>query len=84
MRRTRDRPQQAGNPVFDRELLKLHARAMINGATAIPLLVLVIGASGPFAGMGIQIPTWALLDGGLLWRACHRRAARRPGRSRRH
>ncbi len=62
VRKTRDRlSQQAGNPAFDRELLKLHARAMINGATAIPLLVLVIGASGLFAGMGIQILTWALL-----------------------
>lgn len=62
VRKTRDRlSQQAGNPVFDRELLKLHARAMINGATAIPLLVLVIGAAGLFAGMGIQILTWALL-----------------------
>ena len=30
VRKTRDRlSQQAGNPVFDRELLKLHASAMI-------------------------------------------------------
>src|SRR5262245_8795370 len=62
VRKTRDRlSQQAGNPVFDRELLKLHARAMINSATAIPLLVLVIGAAGLFAGMGTNILTWALI-----------------------
>ena len=31
VRRTRDRLSQTqGNPVFDRELLKLHARAIIN------------------------------------------------------
>ena len=48
VRKTRDRlSQQAGNPVFDRELLKLHARAMINSATAIPLLVLLIGGGRP-------------------------------------
>ncbi|RUU73783.1 sensor histidine kinase, partial [Mesorhizobium sp. M7A.T.Ca.TU.009.01.3.1] len=39
VRKTRDRlSQQAGNPDFDRELLKLHARAMTSGAIAIPLL----------------------------------------------
>jgi two-component system cell cycle sensor histidine kinase PleC len=62
VRRTRDRlSQQAGNPVFDRELLKLHARAVINGATAIPLLVLVIGTAGLFAGMGIDVLIWAMI-----------------------
>lgn len=62
IRKTRDRlSQQAGNPVFDRELLKLHARAMINSATAIPLLVLLIGAAGLFAGMGADILMWALI-----------------------
>ena len=62
VRKTRDRlSQQAGNPAFDRELLKLHARAMISSATAIPLLVLLIGAAGLFAGMGIDILIWALI-----------------------
>ena len=36
VRRTRDRLSQTqGNPVFDRELLKLHARAIINSAADI-------------------------------------------------
>jgi two-component system, cell cycle sensor histidine kinase PleC len=62
VRKTRDRlAQRAGNPVFDRELLKLHARAMINSATAIPLLVLLIGAAGLFAGMRSGILIWALI-----------------------
>ena len=38
LRRTRDRlSQQAGNPRFDRELLKIHAQAIMDSATAIPL-----------------------------------------------
>ena len=53
VRKTRDRlSQQAGNLDFDRELLKLHARAMTDGAVAIPLLVLAIAAAGRLAGVG--------------------------------
>jgi two-component system cell cycle sensor histidine kinase PleC len=62
VRKTRDRlAQQAGNPVFDRELLKLHARSMIHSAAAIPVLVLVIAAGGLFAGMASELITWALV-----------------------
>ena len=51
VRRTRDRlSQQAGARVFDRELLKLHARAMINTAITIPLMVMVISAAGGAPG----------------------------------
>ena len=79
VRKTRDRlSQQAGNPDFDRELLKLHARAMISGAIAIPLLVLAIAAAGRLAGVGNEIGVWALFTLDLLH---HRRlhgAARRP------
>ncbi|MER9408097.1 HAMP domain-containing histidine kinase [Mesorhizobium caraganae] len=61
VRRTRDRlSQQVGNLDFDRELLKLHARAMVGGATVIPLLVLAIAATGILAGMDKQISIWAL------------------------
>ncbi|TIO25691.1 MAG: sensor histidine kinase, partial [Mesorhizobium sp.] len=61
VRRTRDRlSQQAGSLDFDRELLKLHARAMVVSAAAIPLLVLVVAAIGRFAGLGNQVAVWAL------------------------
>ncbi|MGX9144549.1 sensor histidine kinase [Mesorhizobium sp. 128a] len=61
VRKTRDRlSQQVGNLDFDRELLRLHARAMMGRATVIPLLVLVIAASGLLAGMDKQISIWAL------------------------
>jgi two-component system cell cycle sensor histidine kinase PleC len=60
VRRTRDRlSQQAGNPAFDRELLKLHANAILASAMAIPLMVLAIAAAGLFAGMSADILVWA-------------------------
>ena len=62
VRRTRDRlSQRAGNPVFDREMLKLHARAMLNTAIAIPLLVLVIVLAGLTLGIGPAMLVWALI-----------------------
>ena len=61
VRKTRDRlSQQAGNPDFDRELLKLHARAMVSGAIALPLIVLAVAVAGLFAGMNREIGVWAL------------------------
>jgi two-component system cell cycle sensor histidine kinase PleC len=62
VRRTRDRlAQRVGSPDFDRELLKLHARAVLNSAISIPLLVVVICAIGLFAGMTRDIAIWALV-----------------------
>ncbi len=62
VRRTRDRlSQREGSPDFDRELLKLHARAVINSAAAIPLMVIVVSAAGLLAGMSGDILLWALL-----------------------
>ncbi|MER9073349.1 HAMP domain-containing histidine kinase [Mesorhizobium sp. M0904] len=61
VRKTRDRlSQQAGNPDFDRELLKLHALSMTGGVIVIPLLVLATAAAGLFAGLGKEIGVWAL------------------------
>jgi len=62
IRRTRDRlAQQAGSPAYDRELIKLHARAIINSAPAIPLLVLIIWAVSLIAGMTQDFLAWGLL-----------------------
>jgi hypothetical protein len=61
VRRTRDRlSQREGIPDFDRELLKIHARAVVNSATAIPLLMVVIGVGGLFAGMSREILLWTV------------------------
>jgi two-component system cell cycle sensor histidine kinase PleC len=63
VRRTRDQlSQKSGNPVFDRELLKHHARAMLNSVTAMPILVMVIALACMFIGMGIDILIWALIS----------------------
>jgi two-component system cell cycle sensor histidine kinase PleC len=62
VRRTRDRlSQQAGNPLFDRELLKLHARAMVTTAMAIPLLVMLVSVAGLIVGVGVNMVIWALV-----------------------
>jgi two-component system cell cycle sensor histidine kinase PleC len=61
VRKTRDRlSQRSGNPAFDRELLKLHARAILTGASALPLLVLLVAAAGMFTGMAGDTLIWAL------------------------
>ena len=60
IRRTRDRlAEQVGAPAFDRELLKLHAHAMINTVVAMPLLVILIAASGLALGMDTELLVWA-------------------------
>ena len=85
VRKTRDRlSQQAGNPVFDRELLKLHASAMISSALAIPLLVLLIGAAGAVCRHRHGHIDLGADHRHLLCRARRRRPARRPHRCRRH
>lgn len=62
VRRTRDRlSQHSGNPVFDRELLNIHANAMRKTAWAIPLIVIVITAAGFLVGLGNEIFIWALV-----------------------
>jgi len=63
VRKTRDRLSlQAGNPAFDRELLKLHAGSVVASAMAIPLMVLLVTAGGLFAGMGTDILVWAFFS----------------------
>ena len=60
--RTRDRlSQRAGNPAFERELLKLHARGDGQRAPRDPADGAVISAVGLFAGMATQILIWALV-----------------------
>ena len=65
VRRTRDRLSQvAGNPAFNRDMLKIHARAIINSAPAILLLVLAIGAAGLAVGALRDMVFWGLLTAG--------------------
>lgn len=65
VRRTRDRlSQTVGNPDFDREMMKIHASAIIASAPAILLLVLAIGGAGFAFGLLTDMLVWALLIGG--------------------
>jgi two-component system cell cycle sensor histidine kinase PleC len=60
VREARDRlAQQPGNPVFDREMLKLHARALTGSAVVVPLFTVAVALAGLFAGMGIVVIVWA-------------------------
>ena len=62
VRKTRDQlANQPGNPTFDRELLKLHARSTVKVAVAIPIMVLVIAVAGFYAGMKTEILAWTLI-----------------------
>ncbi len=62
VRRTRDRlSQQAGSISYDRELLKIHARAVSGGAGAVAVLVLFIAGAAFFFGMGRNALIWAAL-----------------------
>lgn len=79
VRRTRDRlSERAGNPVYDRELIKLHADAILGTALAIPLAVLAASVAGFLLGVGPDVALWALVTttcyGGLVLVA--RRVAR--------
>ncbi len=74
VRKTRDRlSNKLGNPVFDRELLKLHARSIMNIGVAMPLLVVLVATSGLFIGISSEILIWALVTAttyaGLAWYA---------------
>lgn len=62
VRRTRDRlSERAGNPVYDRELFKLHADAVRNTALVLPVMVLAICIAGFMAGVGPDIFVWAFV-----------------------
>ncbi len=65
VRHTRDRlSHMAGNPVFDREMLKIHARAVTSSAPAVLVLLLVIGLVGVALGIQNDVFFWALLTSG--------------------
>jgi len=62
VRRTRDQlNHQPGNLTFDRELLKLHARAVGHVALAIPVMVLSIAAAGFYLGMRDEMLAWTVI-----------------------
>jgi two-component system, cell cycle sensor histidine kinase PleC len=63
VQRTRDRlVEHSGTVDFTTDLLQMHAHAIVAGAPAIPLLVVVVAALGMMAGLGSQALIWAMLS----------------------
>lgn len=61
MSRTRMRlAEKAGGPVYERELLRVHAHSISVSATAIPVLVLLIACAGFFVGLYGEMLIWAV------------------------
>lgn len=62
VRRTRDQlTHRPGNLTFDRELLKLHARATARVALAVPVMVLVIAVAGFLLDIGNEVVAWTVV-----------------------
>src|SRR5690349_13555291 len=62
VRRSRDQlTHRPGNPTFDRELLKQHARATARIVLAVPIMVLAAALAGFYLDMKDEILAWAVV-----------------------
>lgn len=62
VRRTRDQlTHRPGNPTFDRELLKLHARATARIVLVVPVTVLAVALAGFYLDMRDEVLAWAII-----------------------
>jgi len=74
VRQTREKlSQKPGSPVFDRELLTLHAHAVVASTASIALLIVAVTAVGAYAGVGWPLAVWCfsalMCYLGLAWYA---------------
>jgi len=74
VRQTREKlSQKPGSPVFDRELLTLHAHAVVASTASIALLIVAVTAVGASAGVGLPLVMWCFASLmcylGLAWYA---------------
>jgi len=83
VRQTRERLQSghASNSSFDRDVLKMYVTSMLQGATIMPLFVVIITALGVYFTQNTQLLFWALLTltchtGNILLARRARRASR--------
>jgi len=60
---TRERLQssQSGVQLFDREMMMMHLGAVLQGATVVPLLVLLTAATGIYFSRELTLIAWALM-----------------------
>lgn len=61
VRQTRERLQSGHVGSFDRELLTMYIMNMLQGASLVPLFVVVVAALGVYVTQDIAIVAWALL-----------------------
>jgi two-component system cell cycle sensor histidine kinase PleC len=63
VRATRERLQSSskGNQVFDRDMLAMHASAVLQGASIMPLFVVLVTAIGVYINPSANLLGWALL-----------------------
>ena len=80
VRATRERLQSSanGNQAFDRDMLAMHVRAILQGALIMPLLVALVTGIGIYISPGTDLIGWALLV--LCIHALHVLLARRASR----
>ena len=80
VRATRERLQSSanGNQAFDRDMLAMHVRAILQGALIMPLLVALVTGIGIYISPGTDLIGWALLV--LCIHAAHVLLARRASR----
>ncbi|OHV81067.1 HAMP domain-containing sensor histidine kinase [Rhizobium sp. LCM 4573] len=80
VRATRERLQSSanGNQAFDRDMLAMHVRAILQGALIMPLLVALVTGIGIYISPGTDLIGWALLV--LCLHALHVLLARRASR----
>jgi two-component system cell cycle sensor histidine kinase PleC len=61
VRQTRERLQSGNIGTFDREIMMMHLGAMVQGASLMPLFVIVVTALGVYLTGDMKLFAWALL-----------------------
>jgi two-component system cell cycle sensor histidine kinase PleC len=61
VRQTRERLQSGHTGSFDREVMMMHVGAMLQGASLMPIFVIIVAALGAYLTGDIRIFAWALL-----------------------
>ena len=61
VRQTRERLQSGNAGNFDREIMKLHLGALVQGASLMPLFVMIVTALGVYLTGDMRLIAWALL-----------------------
>ncbi|MGO4441249.1 sensor histidine kinase [Rhizobium sp. RAF56] len=61
VRQTRERLQMGGGGSFDREIMMMHLHAMLQGASVVPIFIIVVAGLGLYITRDVEVVGWALL-----------------------